>query len=399
MSEIPPITKVEKAGTPVYVWPAALALAVLIYLGLGYLADTFTHESTDDAFIAGHLVSIAPRVAGQVTAVHVLDNQLVHSNDLLVELDPADYSVTLAQKETAASSQLANFRTIVAAYELMRAKIATAESAVEKAKSDADSAASTANRAQLDFNRAQDLIKQKTISDQEFDTMSAANTKAQADLKSANESVAEAVLKVAEADKQAAAAFSEKDVAFSQANEAETNIAAARLNLSYTKIYAPCDGRVTRKQVEAGDYLQSAQQIMSLVPEEVWVIANFKESQLDKMRTNQPVSVQIDALGGRTFRAHVESVQAGSGAAFSLLPPENATGNYVKVIQRVPVKIVFDEALPPGHVIGPGLSVAPSVQVSTFVLPAWLIAIVAIVLAVGAALVFIAVTGRKTAAE
>jgi len=111
------------------------------------------------------------------------------------------------------------------------------------------------------------------------------------------------------------------------------------------------------------------------------------------------VSVQIDALGGRTFRAHVESVQAGSGAAFSLLPPENATGNYVKVIQRVPVKIVFDEALPPGHVIGPGLSVAPSVQVSTFVLPAWLIAIVAIVLAVGAALVFIAVTGRKTAAE
>ena len=399
MNDIPPITKPAKTGAPGYVWPAALALAVLIYFGLGYLAETFTHESTDDAFIAGHVVSIAPRVAGQVLAVHVLDNQLVHSNDLLVELDPADYAVTVAQKETASSSQVANFRTIVAAYELMLAKVTTAQSAVQKAKADADSAAATANRAQQDFNRAQDLIKQKTISDQEFDTMQAANTKAQADLKSAQEGVDQAVLKVDEADKQAAAAFAEKDMALSQANEAETNIIAARLNLSYTKIYAPCDGRVTRKAVEAGDYLQAAQQVMSIVPEEVWIIANYKESQLDKMRTNQPVSVEIDALGGRTFRAHVDSVQAGSGAAFSLLPPENATGNFVKVIQRVPVKIVFDDPLPPGHVIGPGLSVTPSVEVGTFVWPAWLVAIIAIVISGGAALVFLAVSGRKNAGE
>jgi membrane fusion protein (multidrug efflux system) len=386
-------------GSPKYVWPAALALAVLVYLGLAYLVETFTHESTDDAFIAGHVVSIAPREAGQVTAVHVLDNQLVHSNDLIVELDPSDYAVTVGQKETAASSQLANFRTIVAAYELMLAKVTTAQSAVQVAKADADSAASTANRAQLDFNRAQDLIKQKTISSQEFDATQAANTKAQADLKSAQESVDQSVLKVDEAEKQAAAAFAEKDMALSQANEAETNIAAARLSLSYTKIYAPCDGLVTRKEVEAGDYLQAAQQIMSIVPTEVWVVANFKESQLDKMRPDQPVSVQIDALGGRTYRAHVDSVQAGSGAAFSLLPPENATGNFVKVIQRVPVKILFDDPLPPGQVVGPGLSVTPSVQVSSFTIPAWLIAIVALVVSVVAALIFLAVTGRKSAGE
>jgi len=383
-------------SSPRYVWPAAVLLAVLIYFGLAYLADTFTHESTDDAFIAGHVVSIAPRVAGQVVAVHVHDNQLVRSNDLLMELDPADLAVTVAQKEAGAVSQDANFRTIVAAYEMMRAKVTTAESAARKAKADMDSAAATANRTRQDFNRAQDLVKQKTISQQEFDTTQAADTKAQADLKSAQENVDEENSRVNEADKQLAAVVAEKEMAWSQANESKTNVIAAKLNLSYTKILAPCDGRVTRKAVETGDYLQTAQQVMSIVPVEVWVVANFKESQLDKMRTNQPVLVEIDALGGQAFRAHVDSIQAGSGAAFSLLPPENATGNFVKVIQRVPVKIVFDEPLSADHVIGPGLSVAPSVQVSTFVLPAWLIALGAIIISVAAALIFLSLTGRKT---
>jgi membrane fusion protein (multidrug efflux system) len=386
-----------KYNSPKYLWPAALALAVLVYLGLAYLADTFTHESTDDAFIAGHVVSIAPRVAGQVTAVHVLDNQLVHSNDLLLELDPADFAVTVAQKEAAAVSQDANFRTVVAAYELMRAKVTTAESSARMAKADVDSAASTANRAQLDFNRAQDLVKEKTISRQEFDAAEAANTKAQADFKSKQENADVENSKVDEADKQLTTVLEQKDMALSQASESRTNVIAAKLNLSYTKIYAPCDGRVTRKAVEAGDYLQSAQQVMSIVPTEVWVVANFKESQLDKMRTNQPVWVEIDALGAKKYHAHVDSVQAGSGAAFSLLPPENATGNFVKVIQRVPVKIVFDGELPPDHVIGPGLSVTPSVQVSAFVFPAWLIAIVSLAVSIGAAWIFSAIAGRKSA--
>ena len=135
---------------------------------------------------------------------------------------------------------------------------------------------------------------------------------------------------------------------------------------------------------------------MSIVPVEVWVVANFKESQLSKMRPGQPVMVEIDALGGKEFRAHVDSVQAGSGAQFSLLPPENATGNFVKVIQRVPVKIVFDETLPADHVIGPGLSVTPSVQVSKFAVPAWVIALIAIIIAGAAVLGFISVIGRKS---
>ncbi len=393
------VNPVTKFNTSLVLWPTAIALAVLLYFGLKSIADFITHESTDDAFIAGHVVSIAPRIAGQVAAVHVLDNQLVRSNDLLVELDPADYAITVAQKNSAAVSQDANFRTVIAAVELMRAKVATAAASARKAKADADAAESTAKKSQADFDRAQGLVKEKTISSQEFDAALAANTKAQADFKSAQDNADEETSKVDEAEKQLDAVFAEKEMAFSQLNESQTNVAAAKLNLSYTKIFAPCDGRITRKQVEAGDYLEVGQQILSIVPLEVWVVANFKESQLDKMRAGQPTMVEIDALGGREFRAHVDSIQAGSGASFSLLPPENATGNFVKVVQRVPVKIVFDEPLPEGFVIGPGLSVTPSVQVSKFVLPAWLLAITAVIIAGAAIWFFKFFTNRKPAAK
>jgi membrane fusion protein (multidrug efflux system) len=201
--------------------------------------------------------------------------------------------------------------------------------------------------------------------------------------------------KVDEANRTLAAAWAQVGTVAAQWQEAQTNIAAAKINLAYTKILAPAAGRVTRKAVEVGDYLQTGQQIMSLVPAEVWVVANFKESQLKKMQPGQPVLVAIDALGGREFKAHVDSVQAGSGAQFSLLPPENATGNYVKVIQRVPVKIVFDEPLPADHVIGPGLSVTPSVEISKFVLPQWASAVAAVVLAILFVVICLLVAGRK----
>jgi membrane fusion protein (multidrug efflux system) len=385
----------SKFNSPKFLWPAGIVLVVLLYFGIALLVDVFTRESTDDAFIVGHVVSIAPRIGGQVVAVPVFDNQLVHSNDLLVEIDPADYAMAVAQKEAAADAQQASYKTMLAAWQLMQAKVTTAEADVRKAQADADAAESTAKKTQADFERAQDLLKQKTVSQQEFDATQAANTKAQADLKSAQENVVEANSRVEEANRTLAAAWAQVGTVQAQWQEAQTNTAVARLNLSYTKIFAPADGRVTRKAVETGDYLQVGQQIMSIVPEDVWVVANFKESQLKNMRPGQPVTVAIDALGGREFSAHVDSVQAGSGAQFSLLPPENATGNFVKVIQRVPVKIVFDEPLPADHVIGPGLSVTPSVQVSKFVLPAWAIALIALIIAGPSVLGFIFVTRRN----
>lgn len=374
---------------PWFVWLATIVVGILLFLGIDFLADLLTHESTDDAFIAGHIVSVAPRVGGQVVAVHVLDNQMVHSNDLLVEIDPADYSIVVSQKRAATASADGNLQTIFAAYELMQTKVVTAEASARKARADADAAQATADNTHTNFVRAQDLVQQQTISNQEYDTDQAADIKAQADLKSARENVDEKASLVVEANKQLDAILAQKETVLAQLAEAKTNVAAAELNLSYTKVYASTDGRVTRKAVEAGDYLQTGQQIMSLVPAEVWVVANFKESQLKRMRPNQPVTIQIDALGSRTFRGHVDSVQAGSGAQFSLLPPENATGNFVKVIQRVPVKILFDEPLPADHTIGPGLSVTPSVQVSTFAVPVWSEAAVAAVIAVMAARAFL----------
>ena len=391
--------RLAKLSSPLFIWPAAVVLAVLLFIGLDYFFTALTHESTDDAFIAGHIVSIAPRIDGQISAVHVLDNQMVHSNDLLIEIDPSDYAITVAQKQSAAQSQDANVKTIMAADELMRKKVATAEASARQAQADMDAKAAGAKLAASDFERAKSLLADKTISQQEFDAAQAANSSAQADLVSAQENAAVQASKVDESHSQLAAAQAEVGLAASQWQEAQTNVASAQLNLSYTKIFAPADGRVTRKQVETGDYLQTGQQIMSLVPVEVWVVANFKESQLKKMQPGQSAFVKIDALGGRKFRAHVDSVQAGSGAAFSLLPPENATGNFVKVIQRVPVKILFDEPLPADHTIGPGLSVTPSVQTSSFRVPDFVTAILAIMLAVAAGVGFQFILNRKKNAD
>jgi membrane fusion protein (multidrug efflux system) len=386
-------------GSPFFIWPAAVALAVFLYFGLSLLADALTHESTDDAFIAGHIVSIAPRIDGQVSAVHVLDNEMVRSNEPLVDIDPSDYTITVAQKQSAVEAQDANVKTVLAADELMRKKVATAEASARAAQADADASAAKAKLAALNFERSKSLLKDKTVSQQEFDAAQAADNSAQADLVSAQQNTAEQNSKVDESRSQLAAAEAEVGLAKAQWEESQTNVASAQLNLSYTKIFAPCDGRVTRKQVEAGDYLQAGQQIMSIVPAEVWVVANFKESQLRKMQPGQPALVEIDALGGRKFRAHVDSVQAGSGAAFSLLPPENATGNFVKVVQRVPVKILFDEPLPADHTIGPGLSVTPSVQISKFNVPDFVTAIVAIILAFAATVVFRFILNRKKSAD
>jgi membrane fusion protein (multidrug efflux system) len=387
--------KLAKLNSPWFIWPATGVLAVLLFFGLDYLVTALTHESTDDAFIAAHVVSLAPSVGGTVVAVHVLDNEMVRSNELLVEIDPSSYSITVAQKEASAEAQSANYKAFLAGYELMRTKVTTAEATVRQSQADADAAEATAKWAQMDFDRAQDLRKQNTVSQRELDAAQTANLKAQADLNAATQKVAVDASKVDEAKATLAATEAAITMALAQWKAAQTNIAAAQLDLSYTKVFAPCDGRVTRKSVESGNYVQIGQQLMSIVPSDVWVVANFKESQLKKMKPSQPVLVAIDALGGKKIRGHVDSVQAGSGAQFSLLPPENATGNYVKVVQRVPVKILFDEPLPADHVLGPGLSVAPGVRVSGFEIPGWAIALLAMILAGGAAFVFRFVLRRK----
>ncbi len=386
--------RLAKLNSPWFIWPAAGVLAVLLFFGLDYLVTAFTHESTDDAFIEGHVVSIAPRISGQVSAVYVLDNQMVRSNDLLVEIDPADYSTTAAQKQSSADAQEANYKTMLAALDLMTVKVATAEATSDQSKSDADAAQATDARAQADFQRSQELRKQNTISQQEFDAAQAAVSEADANLAAAKQKAIADASRINEAKAQLDATKTGVAMALALFRQAQTAVQSAQLDLSYTKIYATSDGRVTRKSVEPGDYVQTGQTLFSIVPNDVWVVANFKETQLKHMRPGQPALIEIDALG-KSLRGHVDSVQAGSGARFSLLPPENATGNYVKVVQRVPVKILFDEPLPADHTIGPGLSVTPSVRVSGFEIPGLAIALLAMVLAGAAAFVFRFALRRK----
>jgi membrane fusion protein, multidrug efflux system len=390
-------SQLAKLNSSWFIWPATAALAVLLFVGLGYFFDVLTHESTDDAFIAAHVVSVAPRIAGQVAAVHVLDNEMVRSNELLVEIDPADYSTTAAQKQSSADASEANYKTVLAALDLMAVKVATAQATADQAKADADAAEATDARAQADFQRMEKLRTENTISAQEFDSAQATVREADANLAAAKQKAIADASRINEAKATQTATEASVAMALALFRQAQTAVQSAQLDLSYTKIFAPCDGRVTRKAVEAGNYVQVGQQLMSIVPADIWVVANFKESQLKKMKPGQRVLVAIDALGGKIFQAHVDSVQAGSGAAFSLLPPENATGNYVKVVQRVPVKIVFDESLPADHTIGPGLSVTPDVQVGSFSLPEWAVGLLALVLAVVAQFIFRSVLNRKLA--
>jgi membrane fusion protein (multidrug efflux system) len=253
----------------------------------------FSHESTDDAFIDGHIIDIAPKIAGQVLAVHVEDNQLVKAGDPIAEIDPRDYQAKVTEQS---------------------GKLAAAEA--------------EAKRAIADARRYEEIYRKDEVSRQQLDAANAAADSAQATV-----------------TKERGALDSDT------------------LNLSYTKITAPETGRITRKSIEAGSYVQIGQSVLTIVPENVWVTANFKETQLTHMRPGQKVTIKVDAYPKLKLEGHVDSIQSGTGARFSLLPPENATGNYVKVVQRVPVKILVDTPEDPNFRLAPGMSVVPSVAV------------------------------------
>jgi membrane fusion protein (multidrug efflux system) len=298
-----------------------LAILVLVF-GLRYLLFVMSHESTDDAFIQGHIVSVSARVDGHTTKVHVNDNQWVEKGDLLAELDPCDFQVSL---------------------DLASAAMSAAQAGAEQSLAQVGIASVEASRAEKDYNRYRQLFDSHGgVTQQQVDNAAAAAHSAAAQLEVANKQVLAAQAKAAEAK-----------AAFDQ----------AKLNLSYTRIYAPQSGRVTNKALEEGEYIKVGQSLMMIVPQDVWVVANFKETQLKYMKPGQSVKIKVDAYPQKVFKGHIDSIQAGTGAIFSLLPPEDATGNFVKVVQRVPVKIVFDEDPNETKMLSPGMSVVPEVKV------------------------------------
>ena len=340
-----------------------LALAALMIWGFGMLARSFSHESTDDAFLAADIVSIAPKVAGEVTEVFVRDNQLVKAGDPLVQIDTRDYSIAVAQKHAALQAANANTNVIESSFQMLGVQVTTAQATARQSEAQAEADKDKADKAAQDFKRAQDLSERKIIAPQELDAAKATSDAATHTWQASQAKAASDLSKIDEAKAQFEAGRSAFTRALAQANQAAVDVDLADLNQSYTRIVAPVDGRVTRKALERGDYVQVSQKLMAIVPTNIWVVGNFKETQLRNIRTNQPVEILVDSLGKRKFLGRVESIQAGSGAAFSLLPPENAVGNYVKVVQRIPVKIIFDDPLAAEHVLGPGMSAEPSVEV------------------------------------
>ena len=326
---------------------------ILAGAGFWYLTN-MGYETTDDATIESHVIQVSPKVSAHVKAVHFDDNYQVKRGDLLVELDPRDFEVSRAvAAATVASAQ--------SKLSEAKAEQDVAQASVGQGRADLVSAQATAENAAADFQRNESLYKTKVIGRREYD---ASNAQA----KSSSAIVESAAKKIASQEAQLQLASAQYNTAVAELEQAEEQLHQADLQLSYAKIFAPFDGHVTKKSIEPGNYVQPGQTLFSLVPFDVWVVANFKETQLKRMKAGQPVSVKIDALPGRNFRGHVESFQVGTGSRFTLLPPENATGNYVKVVQRVPVKIVFDEPAAALDRLWAGESVEP--KVNTRIVPA-----------------------------
>jgi len=322
----------------------------------------------------------------------------VNAGDLLVELDPRDFEARLAQARANVAAAVAQHQgatinvrvvgtTSGAGVQQAEAAVLTAQrqvdgarSRLEEARAQVAAAEAEAVRAGADAQRYERLAQEGFVSLQDRDNavakdrMAAANRDAARKAEqAAADGIRQSEAQLEEARARLASAKAAPDqVAYSQAqaeqvaaqiDQLKAAVRQAELDLSYTKIYAPEAGRITRKTVEPGAYVQVGQTLFSIVPDRMWVTANFKETQLRYMRPGQPATIKVDAYPDRRFRGHVDSIQAGAGARFSLLPPENATGNYVKVVQRVPVKILIDEPPDPTHLLGPGMSVVPEVKV------------------------------------
>jgi membrane fusion protein (multidrug efflux system) len=305
------------------------------------------YESTDDAFIDSRPVLVSPEVSGAITSVSVTDNQIVKRGDLLATIDPRNY-------KAAADQAGAQIQQAEATAKHIDAQIAAQKAQVDQANEQVTEAQAAFKFAQDENTRYQDLVQKGAGTVQRAQ-------QASSDFNGKRAALEAATAAKVEAERQIDVLNAQKVGALAQVDEARAQKDRADADLQRTALHATVDGRVTKLTAAVGALAAPGQSIMIVVPLDVWVTANFKETQLAAMRVGQPVDIRIDAFGGRDFPGRVNSVQAGSGTAFSLLPAENATGNYVKIVQRVPVKITFDQR--PDVELGPGMSVVPTVTV------------------------------------
>jgi len=391
-------TQPSRTASPAFRIGLGVGIFVLLIVGFFVYRYVTSYESTDDAQVDGHINAISARITGHVIKLNVTDNQYVTAGTVLVEIDPADYQVAYdrakadfesAQAAAAAagvdvpvtsvstSSQVSSTEADVAS---ANAGIAAAKQQAEAAKSQLAQAQANDVKTQNDLARYKQLVDKQEISQQQYDEAVAAAkassatvdaARATADAAQAQVVQAQAKLKQGEANwrnaqtgpQQVQIMRAKAASARADALRKKADFDQAALNLQYTKIVAPVDGVISDRTVEVGQNVSAGQELLKIIPlNDVWITANFKETQLRSMKVGQPVDIDVDA-NGKSYKGKVDSIAGASGARFSLLPPENATGNYVKVVQRIPVKIVLDPGENKDHSLRPGMSVTPKVWI------------------------------------
>ena len=352
-------------------WIGAFILfPIVIILGAAglyfYLQYKETHISTDDAFVDGRVHVIASKIFGTVKLLHIRDNQFVRKNDLILEIDPLDYNIRVKEARAGLETERAKLTEIHSRIHTVKRQLAEIIASAEAARANLALQKANLELARVEFERAEALLKKEVIPRQQHD-----NSKTRYEVAVAQAKVAQDQVRQVEASLETQTALIKQTESGlvpqeAQIRQKDATLKGAELNFGYTKIYAPTDGYVTKRTVETGNQIQPAQPLMAVVPlagENIWITANYKETELKNVKPGQKVKIKVDTYPGKVFYGRVNSIMAGTGAVFSLFPPENATGNFVKIVQRIPVKIVLEEGTDPDHLLRIGMSVVPTILV------------------------------------
>jgi len=329
-----------------------------------YVQYRNTHLSTDDAYVTGRIHIIAAKVPGTVKAVMVHDNQFVRKGAILLEIDERDYDVRVNEVASAVGAEKAKLEEIASRVDVAGKQLTESRFRVASARANLKLQEVNLRQADIDFQRADKLFGKKIIAEDRYDRMKTLYESAVAQVEAAREQLkqSEAALETQKSlIRQMESSFASQKSSVKQKQE---SLAAESLKKSYTVIYAPADGYVTKKNLEVGNQIVAGQPLMAVVPlDDVWIVANYKETQLERVKPGHKVTIEVDSYPGKKFQGKVQSIMAGTGTVFSLFPPENATGNYVKVVQRIPVKIVLDQDSDRDHILRVGMSVEPTILV------------------------------------
>jgi membrane fusion protein (multidrug efflux system) len=346
----------------------AALLLLFVFVIAGVIGVRFyreyrrTYITTDDAYVTGRIHIVASKVSGTVKELYVQDNQLVKKNDLLAEVDDRDYAVRVKEAESARDAEHSKRAEISTKIVVAKKQLAEMQFSRETARANLKLQEANLKQAEIDLRRAETLRKKEVIPEERLEKAQTNYDVVVAQVAAAREQMKqiEAALETQKAViKQTESAYKSQNSVVRQKEETRK---AEDLRWSYTKIYAPTAGYITKKNVEIGNQIQAGQPLMAVVPlADIWVIANYKETQIEYVKPGQKAKIEVDTYPGRKFEGTVDSIMAGTGSVFSLFPPENATGNYVKVVQRVPVKIILSKEADPDHILRVGMSVVPTI--------------------------------------